>query len=69
MEKLSTATCEVDVVVVFVVSNASASFICKVAWEFVVPIPRLPVEGLKTNFVLEIPIFVVTPDVTSSNVI
>jgi hypothetical protein len=35
----------------------------------VVPIPRLPVEGLNVSLVLEIPIFVEIPEVTSSNVI
>ena len=40
--KVSTATCEVDVVVVFVVSNASASLTWRVADGFVVPTPTLP---------------------------
>ena len=33
------------------------------------PIPRLPVEGLNTNFVEETPTFVEMPEVTSSNTI
>jgi len=57
------------VVVVFVVSKASASLTWRVATGFVVPRPTFPVDGLNVSFVEETPTFVETPEVTSSNVI
>jgi hypothetical protein len=56
-------------IVTLLLVNPNIPLISSFVLGFVVPIPRLPVDGLNTSFVEETPTVVETPEVTSSNAI